>query len=204
MQSYRVSIRFSRLPDPALNPFVLNVIQCMTGNPAFPAPLIPLSQLATLQTNFQSAITASDLGGRQATAAKNTARTALLTAMRTEANYVQGVARHELSLLLSSGFQSASQNRTPATLATPAISQVVNETTEQLTLRGQGVANARNYQVQMQVDRGDWQDLGIFSQARRIVATGLTPGKVYTFRMRALGGRTGYSQWSNIVSRMSI
>jgi chitodextrinase len=31
---------------------------------------------------------------------------------------------------------------------------------------------------------------------------GLTPGTTYVFQVRAVGGSTGYSDWSNPVSRM--
>jgi hypothetical protein len=41
-----------------------------------------------------------------------------------------------------------------------------------------------------------WQEAGIYTQARRIVLMGLTPGTVYFVRVRAIGGSTGYSEWS--------
>ena len=33
---------------------------------------------------------------------------------------------------------------------------------------------------------------------------GLTPGTNYTFQVRAIGGSTGYSDWSDPVSHMSM
>jgi hypothetical protein len=66
------------------------------------------------------------------------------------------------------------------------------------------VANARNYQVQRRVGDGSWQDVGFYSQARRMAVNGLTPGTVYQFRVRALGGSTGTSDWSPTVSQMSL
>jgi hypothetical protein len=49
-----------------------------------------------------------------------------------------------------------------------------------------------------------WQAAGIFTQARKIVLTDLTPGTVYTVQARAIGGSTGSSEWSDPVSRMSL
>ena len=33
---------------------------------------------------------------------------------------------------------------------------------------------------------------------------GLIPGGTYNFRVRAVGGSTGYSEWSNPVGHMSL
>ena len=65
------------------------------------------------------------------------------------------------------------------------------------------ILNARNYQVQMSTGTGAWQDVGIFPQARRIVLESLTPGTIYNVRLRALGGSTGYSDWSISASLMA-
>jgi hypothetical protein len=86
----------------------------------------------------------------------------------------------------------------------PAIVKVLNEQSAKLTLRLTPVANARNYQVQIRVGEGEWQDAGIFPQARRVVVDKLQPGIVYDLRARALGGSTGYSDWINPTSRMSL
>jgi Fibronectin type III domain len=203
-QSHRVSIRFSRLSDSALNTFTSNVITSLTGNAAFPAPLVPLSELISLQQAFNSALIAAREGGQQATAAKNNWRASLLTALRRQAIHVQSVSGHDLSLLLSSGYSAASQNRTPTPLARPAVVKVLNEQSAKLTLRLTPVPNTRSYQVQTKVGEGEWQDAGIFPQARRIEVTNLKPGTLYSLRVRAIGGSTGHSDWSDPTSRMSL
>jgi Fibronectin type III domain len=204
MPSYRVSIRFSRLPDAELNIFADNVIVRMTGNPAYPTPLVPLSELTTLQQAFDAASIASNKGGQLATVAKNQCRAALLDALRRQASYVQGVNRDDLGQLLSSGYSAASRNTAQTQLAKPAITRILNEHTQKLTLRVTPVPNTRNYQVQIQVGQSEWQDAGIYSQARRIEVKNLTPGTAYTVRIRALGGSTGASDWSDPTSRMSL
>jgi hypothetical protein len=204
MQNYRISLRFSRLSDADLNGFTTSVITGMTDNPAFPAPLVPLSELKVLQKDFADALAASSEGGPRTTAIKNDCRAALMSALRRQASYVQGITRHDLPLLLSSGFNAASQNRAQTPLASPAILQILNEYTERLTLRLTPVANARSYQIHTRVGEGEWQDAGIFPQARRIEVKDLKPGTVYQLRARALGGSTGYSDWSDATSRMSL
>ena len=175
----------------------------MTDNPAFPNPLVPLAELSALQMDFEQKITASLIGGKVATALKNEARTALLGGLRREGIYVQGVSPNR-STLLSSGYSEASQNRAQTQLVTPFILKILNEATCQLTLRVTPVANARNYQVEVQAGDGAWQQAGIFSQARRMVLTNLTPGTMYNIRIRALGGSNGTSDWSMVASRMAI
>jgi hypothetical protein len=60
---------------------------------------------------------------------------------------------------------------------------------------GQPVTNARAYEVQYK-NGGGWLPAGIFTQARRIEINGLTPGSAYTVQVRAIGGSTGYSDWT--------
>jgi len=57
--------------------------------------------------------------------------------------------------------------------------------------------------VRIKVGDGDWQGGGIHPQARKIVLAGLTPGTTYQIQVRALGGRTGYSNWSMTATKMA-
>jgi chitodextrinase len=50
---------------------------------------------------------------------------------------------------------------------------------------------------------GAWQSAGLFTHSRSMTVAGLVPGTTYSFQVRAIGGSTGYSDWSNPVSRMS-
>jgi hypothetical protein len=199
----RVSHRYVRLTDTSFNIFGSSVILGMTNNPAFPNPLVPLATLSALQTDYAQKLAANLTGGTVATAAKNKARAALTDGLRRQGIYVQGVA-NEMITLLSSGYSSVSQNRAQTQLVRPWIRKILNEDTGKLTLRVTPIANARNYQVQIQVGGGEWQEAGIFPQARRLVVANLTSGTVYNIRVRAIGGSTGYSEWSNVTSRMSL
>ena len=68
----------------------------------------------------------------------------------------------------------------------------------------QAVPHARMYEVQSKTDAGRYVSAGLFSSTRQMIVTGLTPGTNYTFQVRALGGSTGQSEWSNPVSHMSL
>jgi hypothetical protein len=45
---------------------------------------------------------------------------------------------------------------------------------------------------------------GTFIQACRVLLTNLTPGTSYTLQFRAIGGSTGYSDWSDPVAHMAM
>src|SRR5271170_183362 len=148
MANYRVSLSFTGLSDADLDEFASNIIVSLTGNAAFPTPLVPLATLTTAQSDFHDALVAAAGGGVQLTAVKNEKRAALETLLRQEAAYVQGVAGQNLSTLLSSGFGAASTNRTQSPLDTPTIAELDNGQTTQLVLKIQPVINARAYEVQ--------------------------------------------------------
>jgi hypothetical protein len=60
------------------------------------------------------------------------------------------------------------------------------------------------YEGRVKGPSGDWA-LGVFSSdSRRIVFDELTPGTIYTVQVRALGGSTGQSDWSDPSSHMSM
>jgi hypothetical protein len=192
---------FVTLPDAAFDEFAANIIIKLTGNAAFPTPIVPLVALTSVQATFHAALLAAAQGGVQLTAVKNEKRAALEIVLRQEASYVQGIAGQNLSTLLSSGFEAASTNHASTQLDTPTIVGLDNGLTTQLILRMQPVANARAYEVQTK-NGGGWTPAGVFTQTRAIVLPGLTPGQDYTVQARAIGGSTGYSDWSDPVSHM--
>lgn len=48
------------------------------------------------------------------------------------------------------------------------------------------------------------QNGGLFTNSRNMPINALTPGGNYQFQVRAVGGSTGYSDWSDPVSHMSL
>ena len=216
-----VSLGYNKLSDALVDEIAGNIITCMTGNPAFPNPPIPITppstltaatpgaavvvtqDLTTLRLTFSTSVQASLGGGVALTAAKNAARQALCDALDTLASYVQSVARYDVAMLLSSGFVPTSTNHSQSPLPTPSITAIENESSHALLVRVSPLANARGYEVQMKTGDGAWQNLGIFPQARRIELTDLTPGTVYSVQVRGIGGSKYYSDWSDPSSHMA-
>jgi hypothetical protein len=201
--NYRVSLGFAKLPDPALDEFTSGVIASLTGNASFPTPPVTLANLGTAQAEYEDALAAAAQGGTQLTAVKNQKRDTLLILLRQVAAYVQGIAGLSLPVLLSSGFEAMSTNRAQSQLGIPSVVSISNEMTGQLAVGLQPVNNARAYEVQYK-NGGGWLPAGVFTQARRIVVPNLTPGTTYSVQARAVGGSTGYSDWSDPVSHMAM
>ena len=211
MAQIRVSLGFADASDHVLEETAGHVILGYFGEAAATFPNTPLTKAAfqAALTGFSNAIAARAQGGTEATATKTVARDALVTMLRQIALNVQTVIQllppaQALETLLSSGLDAVSTSRAQHPLAQPVVYGVENDGTGRLKLRIGPVANARNYAVQYQVAGGAWVGAGLFQSTRGLVVSGLTPGTMYTFQVRAVGGSTGHSDWSDPVSHMSL
>ena len=204
MSLYHISLEFARQTDAQLDAFTGNVIAKLTGNASYPTPPVTMAALTTAWTEYQTRLANAAHGGAQATAAKNAARETLVGLLRQEANYVEGAGNNDLPTLLASGFGVTSTNNAQSPLDKPAILRIENEFSTQLLVRLSPIENARAYQVRIATTANSWQDGGIFTQARRVVLQNLVPGTVYNVQARAVGGSTGFSDWSDPVSHMAL
>jgi hypothetical protein len=77
----------------------------------------------------------------------------------------------------------------------------------QMLLRATRLAGAVSYEAAYTegspTDEGSWVDAGTFAGCSRIEVEGLTPGKVYWFRLRGING-AGPGAWCDPVSLMVI
>ena len=177
----------------------------LTDNEAFPNPPVGLDVLATQRTALQDAIAAAMPDGRQLTAAKNAARAALDNSLRQLAAYVQSRAFNDLPRLLASGFTAASTNRTSVPLDTPVIVAIDNGASHKFLVRLEGCRNAAAYQLRC-VALGVDNSVPVTVEStttRNIPVPDLVPGTVYSLQGRAIGGATGYSEWSNPTTCMA-
>jgi hypothetical protein len=203
MNNLRVSLGFTRIPDSDLITFTKNVIAKLTGNASFPKPYVSIADLTTALNTFGDAMAAAAFGDRQAIAERNKSRDALEVLLRQNAAYVQSIAFADEALLLSSGFEPAGRVGPSSPLPKLVIDKIINDQSTKLRLRLQSLDNARAYEVRMSYGTNGWQAIGTFTDSRHILLENLTPGTVYTVQARAVGGSTGYSEWSDPVSRMA-
>ena len=199
----KVSLAFASDTDTNLDVFSANNVICMTGNAAFPDPTVKVPDLDILQKAFHAALLANGTGGQEATALKNETRAALVPALRLNAAYVQGRPGLTLSMLLSSGYLANSNNHSQSVLDTPTLT-IDNGNSTQLIAHLPPVTNARSYQVQVMTSDGKVVATVVSTQARNIVIPNLKPGVIYTLQGQAVGGSTGFSDWSDPVSHMCM
>ena len=209
MSHLRVFIGFATAPDHRVEETAGAVLDGLYENVgAFPTPPVPKPALEASLTAFTAAIAAQQTGAKLATAQKNSARDAVVDMLRLLAGYVQGACNNDLPTLLLSGFDAVSNGRAQTLLAVPGILSISNGNSGQLLLRITAIANARCYEVRQSATGGtqppQWQSGGLFTDSRSMPVNGLTPGTNYTFQVRAVGGSTGYSGWSDPVSHMSL
>lgn len=200
----KVSLAFAKLPDAELDNFAQAVIEQMTGNAAFPSPPVALADLQAATDDYVTKCAAAVKGGQVDTAAKNNARVVLVEMLRHLAGYVQIHCDNDLAVLLSSGFQTRDPNRASTPLSQPQGLVIKHGRSEQLLAGVKPVRNARMYEGRSKAPGGDWMPSVFASDSRRIVFEGLTPGTIYTVQVRALGGSTGQSDWSDPSSHMAM
>jgi hypothetical protein len=199
----RVSLSFATLPDGELAAFALAIIDHMTGKDVFPTPPVSMAALRTGMEDFNLKIAAAKTGGPPDTALKNEARQVLLGMLRQLAGYVQIQSNNEVSTLLSSGFLAMSTNRAQTPLEPPVGLTVRNAGSGRLVASVNPVKNTSMYEGRIKGPTGDATS-AFSGDSQHIVFEGLTAGTNYTIQVRALGGLTGHSEWSDLITHMSL
>jgi hypothetical protein len=185
------------------------VITGLTNNPAFPAPTVDLKAVQAAADDLNAALAAQTHGGSAATAEKNNKQEALIALLHKLKHYVEENCGNDLAVALSGGFPTAASTRMRSPLANPSILNVRLSNSGELVVKVTPITRAKCYEVrQAAVSAGNtpgpWQAVGLFADSRLMPINGLTPEMTYIFQVRAVGGSTGCSDWSNPVSRMCI
>lgn len=209
MPQLRVLLGFASASDHSLEETVQSVLDHLYGNPKYPSPPVTQAALEDALGLFSAAIAAAATGGPQETADKANKRDVLVGLLRQLAAYVQEKHNNNLADLLSSGFEAVSTNTASSPLVTPTIKDILNGNSGQQILRVNRVKNAKAYEVRYALlspegTPGPWVDGLLFTSSRSMPVNGLTPGGNYQFQVRAVGGSTGYSDWSDPVSHRSL
>ena len=202
-----VSLDFVKLSDSKLVEFADGIFTDMTGNASFASPPVALSVLQTATTALSDGVAAMVQGGKAATAAKNNARDALIVILRQLAGYVQENHGNDMAKLLTSGFNATNPVHAPIVLAIPQIIDIINGNSGQLLVTVKRDDKVKGIELRFATVIagvvGAWQKGDMSTKSRKIPLNGLTPGVTYTVEARAYGGTTGYSDWSNAMTRMS-
>lgn len=80
------------------------IIEGMTGNAHFPNPTPTIAVLTTLKDDYSASLVAAGTGNRAAASEKNDQRLVLETNLCTLGNYINTVARNNLTAILTSNY----------------------------------------------------------------------------------------------------
>ena len=200
----RVSLAFTRLSDSPFANFAGHVVEMMTANPNFPTPKIDPVALGAAATLLQTRIQEAQQGGPLSRTLRNQQRALGEEMCRTQAAYVQSVIGDDLAKLQSSGFEAASSNRAQAQLPRPVILRIHSPVSTVLIVTVYAIRNARSWEVRVHNGTEEWHSFGGLTSSRRLLIPNRVPGQTYTIQIRAVGGLTGYSDWSDPVSHMAM
>ena len=204
MPLIRTSRSYSRLPDLDVSAFTGGVIVGLTGNEDLADPPVKPTALATLKKTFDDAIIAASERGTLATAQKEAARAALISALNKNASYVDINCDEDLTILLSSGYGAVNTNRTQTVLNPPQVTHAEYGQAGQIRLRVKGDPNRRAVLGRCKTMDGDWGPVLTFKNSREILFAGLKAGTTYVLQVCGLGGSTGQSDWSEPVSKIAV
>lgn len=209
MTHIRVNLSFAGGSDQVVEDTTDAILENLYGNAAFTTPPVTKVALQTALAEFNTAVGQQAQGGTAATGIKNQKRDVLVELLRQLATYVDQNCNNDLPTLQSSGFQAVSTNRVQQPLEKPIIVTVANGMTGQLVVKVKPVPNAHSYEVRYATvgaggALGPFQAGGVFTDSRGMPVGGLTAGTLYKIQVRAIGGSTGYSDWSDPSEHMSL
>lgn len=135
------------------------------------------------------------------------ARAVVEALMRSRARYVDDLAQGDASIIHKAAMETTAEKSPLGALPAPEnVRAAYNGHSGQIRVRSSPVKGAASYVTECREHGpgapGPWQQVKVSTSAT-ITATGLTPGKEYAFRMKAVGA-AGDSPWSDEVVKMAV
>ncbi|MFT3934878.1 MAG: fibronectin type III domain-containing protein [Chitinophagaceae bacterium] len=207
MKKLKVSMSFKRLSDARLETFTMTVVAAMTRNTNYPNPTPAIADLEALRLQFEAALSAAQTRDNVKIAAKTNLRLQLIAELDTLSDYVNLTAQGDRTILLSSGFKVKAEKTNSAVLGT-----IENFTVTQGANSGEAILSftkvkgARFYlfycaESPAPVEIRGWDHDG--DTITSFTFTGLQPGKLYSFKVKAYGsGRQ--TVFSEVITKMIV
>lgn len=194
---------YQKLTGAALADKALVIAGKIAGNVNFLKPDVDPALITTTANQLLAASVKAEQGTLADTENKHNLEALVKSQLDTEANYVENIAQNNAEIILSSGFELASQSHTPSVVTGSSITAVTNVASTKLGLAVVVDPKAWVYEVQVSTTPGVWLHWENFTDPRDIVLEGLVPGTLYNIRIRVLGVRNQRSEWSEPVSHMA-
>jgi hypothetical protein len=191
-------------PRKALSAYAKKVSAGIASNPKLVAVASPsISALNGLIATFDTCLAAMG-GGKAKTAQCNAAQLALIVALKSERDCVQGVSSQQATLADAEVvITSAAMSVKKFTRAKkPPLAVKHGPTSGVALIVAAAIARAVAYYWEWSLDQKTWSSLPDTTGAKTTMA-GLTPGTTYYFRVRALVPKLGQTDWSQLVSLLA-
>jgi hypothetical protein len=198
----RAALGFTRLTNEELLTRLICIRDGMKGNPRFSQPPVEIPTFGEAVETFSSYMALARDGSRTAIAERNARRQIVSRMAEQLGHYVEHNCNGEMDIFLSSGFQPKSSARTPAgPLDQPRIRKIKHGRPGELLVYPTPVKGAYSYEFGHSVTDenripGEWIVRPLSSARAAVLIDGLIPGRVYAFRIRALG-KSDYTNWSD-------
>ena len=180
------------------------ILEAMTGNAQYPAPVPALAGIVTARNAFVAAANAPK-SGTLGVIARRQLRAQLVGLLRSLALYVQQTGNGDPVILLSSGYPLQKTRQPAGLLPAPLNLRLARGTISgQLNVRCNKVAQAGTYQWRYATAAAPtvWT-LVDPTMAARVMLEGLAPGTQYVVQVRAVGTQ-GPSDWTGTASLMAV
>jgi hypothetical protein len=204
MKKSKVLLRFVKFSIALKIEFFRNIIKKMKSNVAtFATPDVPLTELTTLVDKLESDFNNSQDGARGAKADMRKSNLAANEGFKTQAAYVDRIAKGDEAIILSSGFESSKQ---PDPAIRPIFGAEAGENPGDVKLFCKAVSGAKSYAWQyckdpLSADGSTFIYAGVSTQANFTV-TDLTSLVKYWFRFAAVTS-DGMQAWSDPIMKVA-
>jgi hypothetical protein len=204
----RVRLGFRNSTDNEIANLGLAVAGRMDGNPRFPEPPVPIENVRAMALDLKRLIAIRPMEGIKATADKNKKRNELIQALHNLGSFVNIVANGDYETVTASGFPARSQTRSRVPCEKVHIKKITNGRTTELIVAVWPVKNAQSYELRYSIVidgvTQPWKPSEPFTNSRSMRISGLIPGQVYAFQVRAVGGSERFGDWSDVSSHMCM
>ncbi len=189
------------MDDPEVLQLVGNIIAGATGKVELATSPVILAQLTSLKTDGEAAMTAESLA-EDALTARRTERADLFVHIRAAvdgfAQHAGTVYKHNKALLQAVSLDVANPAAPLGPLLAPGnLQSFFGDMEGTIHLQWDRVKRRHTYILECASSiNGPWTQV-YMGKFPRATCGGLTPGAEYFFRVRAIGGSTGTSPWSD-------
>ena len=193
-----LSLGFSKYTDAELSEFTANVLNKMTDNPHFPTLQTNVTELKTEYDIFVNAIPSPETRNRLNIQQLKVIRERLTILLKSLGDLVSGVAKGNVEILLTSGYNLRKKPTSRPIPKTPTSIDVFGTNDEGVVLVAcKKVTNATSYIARVSLDKVKWEWTN-FENGTRVLVSGV-PVNVPIFVQMQAKNPAGRSDWSNAV-----